>query len=132
MQAGVGGPNAQIAMPFRFTGYHRHLHVVFGDRSLYVPHVRDAMFKREFLVPLVNPIRLIRVVGHNGEFESRVSRHCARDIVVLHHAQYRNAKLIHPLRQAHNGLPGRGVIVPTRSNARWRRSPDVPQGSRRR
>ena len=128
MKTGIGGPHTQITVTIRFAGHHGDLDIVFGNRLRHIAHVWNAVFKSEFLITLVNPIRLIGIVGNYGQFETRVRVHATSNIVVLHHTQNEDAIPIQPIR--HSYLLPHEAPVRNGENALPRQSPDVGRGIR--
>ena len=59
---------------------------VVGNRPLDVLHVGNGELVGQLLVSLMDPRRLIDVVGHDNELEAAMRRHCPRHVVVLHRA----------------------------------------------
>ena len=84
--------DAQIAMPLGFRADDRDIDVELAQRSFDVADVRNVESIGELLIALVSPIRNVRIIGDDGELESRMRDNSASDIVMLDRAERGAAK----------------------------------------
>ena len=60
------------------------------DRLIQPTDVRDTEPISEFLISLMNPVRLLWVVANGHQVKSRMGVHSQGDIFVLHNAQHQS------------------------------------------